>query len=246
MEVEYSICITNYNTYPYLIESLNSIFSMIDSRFEVVVVDNLSKDGSLDILRQYAEKRMIKLIEAKCSRGKGRELAFENSIGKYIISAIDLDDVTGDVKPAIQLYYSKVEGYLLVLEGLIIGPRRLIQSLGGWRDLNWGEDFDLWSRAAEAGKLVYLNLDVRKRVGRIWGKSFAGRAKHTYIMYRDSFRLGRPVKEKWEEKNFLFKLAHITIMVIALMSYRFYPCYRRKFNESFRLIDYEMHRIIPT
>lgn len=58
----YSICITNYNTYPIVEESINAILSQIDQNFEVVVVDNCSKDGSLEILERYQKEGLIRLF----------------------------------------------------------------------------------------------------------------------------------------------------------------------------------------
>jgi len=70
MTIKYSICITNYNNKETISECINSILNQIDSRFEIVVVDNMSNDGSERILSEMAELGTIHLIRMKCSRGK--------------------------------------------------------------------------------------------------------------------------------------------------------------------------------
>src|SRR5665647_3308215 len=134
--VKYSICITNYNMRNTLRECLESVFSQIDSDFEVVVCDNFSKDGSREILEEYARNRKIKLIIEHSNRGRGRQIAFEYSKGDYIISGIDTDDVIRPVlKDVLREYHEKHEGYMLQFETIYIVPRHLVIAVGGWRDL---------------------------------------------------------------------------------------------------------------
>jgi len=45
---------------------------------------------SSEFYQDYAQKGDIKLIVEKCSRGKGRQIAFKNSTGKYIIANLDI------------------------------------------------------------------------------------------------------------------------------------------------------------
>ena len=107
----YSICITHRNNKPTLKLSLDSILNQIDDRFEVIVVDSLSSDGSSEILREYARSGKIKLIEKKCSRGKGIQIGFENSSGKYIISNLDMEDIFNPcLLSLLREYHSKSEG----------------------------------------------------------------------------------------------------------------------------------------
>ncbi len=236
----YSICITNYNTYPIVEESINAILSQIDQNFEVVVVDNCSKDGSLEILERYQKEGLIRLFVQKCSRGVGRQLAFQASKGKYIISQLDLDDITGNIRNIIDFYHKRFEGKIMVLHDFMIGPRNVIVEIGGWRDLNWGEDFDLWSRAAKAGKLLYVNKSIRLKVGKVSSKRILSRIVYDYYMYRDSFRVSRPTMQRWANKKLGKKLGHISIAVLAYISYRIYPSYKDPFNRTFKLTDYKV------
>ena len=102
----YSVCITNYNSIDTIRSSLESILSLLDDSFEVIVCDNYSNDGSRQVLEEYALKGRITLIVEHCSRGKGRQTAFESSQGKYIISGIDTDDrMTPDLHKFLEEYH---------------------------------------------------------------------------------------------------------------------------------------------
>jgi glycosyltransferase involved in cell wall biosynthesis len=45
-----------YSNYPTVRQTIGSILNRIDSNFEVIVVENLSKDGTREILREYQRK----------------------------------------------------------------------------------------------------------------------------------------------------------------------------------------------
>ena len=204
---KYSICITHFNNAPTLEKSLDSILGQIDDRFEVVLVDSESDDGSEKILQKYERDGKIKLLEQKCNRGRGRQIAFENSSGDYIISNMDMDDIA---KPRLgellDKYHRLCDGNLLWArsrdpnnfwggENITIAPRKLIQDLGGWKDLQLEEDRELASRAAKLGRyrwtffnMFYSTNPHEER------RTFWGRIKFRYASYRDRMRAGRKVK----------------------------------------------------
>lgn len=173
----HSVCITTRNDMPTVKQSLDALLGMVDpSDTEVVVVDAESDDGQLDILRKYELGGKIRLVVKKCNRGMGRQIAFEESKGDYIISGVDTDDVLDSTFPElIRLYHSKFEGRVLKAgsagtQPITIAPRSVVASIGGWRDLYWGEDYDFWKRAEKKG--VYSEVPetpvpspVRRRRG---------------------------------------------------------------------------------
>ena len=91
-----SVCVSVYNSEPYLPMFLDSILNQSFDEYEVVLADNCSTDNSLDILRKYEaafpEKVFVYQTDGHGYVGKGRNLAFQKSCGKYIYFC-DSDDL---------------------------------------------------------------------------------------------------------------------------------------------------------
>ena len=145
---------TNYNTEDVIERSLDSIISKINpDEFEIVVVDSNSKDRSLEILERYAENYgNMKIISKKCLRGRGWQTAFEHSTGDTIILAA-CDTIYNDLWiKLIQTY--EHEGFDFALSAWFtqIYPRKLLEEVGGWKNLQYWEDVELWGRLAKIKK----------------------------------------------------------------------------------------------
>jgi glycosyltransferase involved in cell wall biosynthesis len=214
--------------------SLQSILGQLDDRFEIIVVDNLSTDSSRDILREFESRGKLKLIERGCSRGKGLQIAFENATGEYIVSGLDLGDTYRPRLTAfLDFYHAECEGKLLhgLNEAVIVAPRSLIQKLGGWRDLQRSEGWDVWSRAAKVGLYrwtIFILTESRDRSSYLTQteahperKTSFGRFWHQYEVYRDYLRLGRRLFPPGSRIGPSQRLAQ----VLALASLPFYPSY---------------------
>lgn len=110
--IDLSIVIVNYNAKEYLKKCLDSIFDSNFKNFELIVVDNASKDGSLEELNKLGRK--IQLIANKKNIGfsaannkgikkaKGRYLLFLNpdtsvfpNIFEYLIKFMDKNKKVG-------------------------------------------------------------------------------------------------------------------------------------------------------
>jgi glycosyltransferase involved in cell wall biosynthesis len=187
------------------IESLAPLSKFVD--FEIIVTDNMSRDGSREILSGLLKDGVIQeVIEQKCTRGKGRQLALEKARGEYVLCHLDCDDTFSaiGINSLLRLYHEKYEDMMMMTrrtEGghsnITLAPRRLLLELGGWRDINWNEDWDLWARVDAEHKYVnvpypysdppHTFVTVRQDrddnvVKRIWAR---------YGKYRDCYRIGR-------------------------------------------------------
>lgn len=80
-----SVIIVNWNGKVNLKECLDSIFKVKYSPLEVIVVDNGSTDGSVDLIRRKFPS--VKIVEAEKNLGfaQGNNLGYEKSTGKYIL-----------------------------------------------------------------------------------------------------------------------------------------------------------------
>lgn len=224
---KYSICITHYNNKSTLEESLTSILNQIDKNFEIILVDSKSKDGSPEILRKYAKQGKIKLIERKCSRGLGRQIALENSTGDYIISGLDMDDIFKPTLSAIlEFYHGKIEGKLLTVvngETTMICTRKLLTSLGGWRDLQFRENWELARRAAKEDKHRWTIFPIVTTISsKERRKSFRSLIGYRYMRYRDNLRVGHKQFDVGEKLGIGQKI----VWFLARFSTLFLPKYR--------------------
>ena len=241
--VRYSICITHHNNVETLNDSLTSILDQIDGSFEVVVVDNFSNDGSEKVLKDFQEREKIRLITRKCSRGQGRQIALENSLGEYIISHIDMDDVYAQrLMELIIFYHAKCQGNVMVAvrspadwtQNVTIGPKDLITKIGGWRDLQWGDDWDLWSRAALSSNYSWTVFPMSERHRDRRSRSGVSRKlRFRFRRYRDGMSLGRDVFKEEEEVSLSQKI----IESVAKLSLSIYPSSLRELNRNFKAAD---------
>ncbi len=90
-DIKYSILVPLYNKREYLIKYFSRIISQSYTNYEVVVVDDMSTDGSYEYLKESYKN--INLIKNNKNHGIGytRNVLISNAKGKYIIF-IDPDD----------------------------------------------------------------------------------------------------------------------------------------------------------
>jgi glycosyltransferase involved in cell wall biosynthesis len=252
----HSICVTCRNNVSTVRASLESIIDQIDELFEIIIVDSKSDDGTTEILKEYADKGLIKLIVEKCSRGRGRQIAFQNSEGKHVIANMDLDDIfMPKLKALLDFYHKRCEGKILLaikgtskklrgLQNTTIGDRDIIEKLGGWRNLQWAEDWDLWSRAAKKGLYVWTVFPFVKKVSlHTERKRIITRFLFRYVKYMELLRLGRPVFSHNEKVTLSQKLTLFLAKVSALTKEKYhdefnkiFDSYDRRYYIEFRLV----------
>ena len=94
-EVKVSIIIPVYNTIKYLKQCLDSVLSQTMQDFEIICVDDGSKDGSLELLREYeAADTRIKVLQHEndgCGAANARNMGIGEAKGEYLIF-LDSDD----------------------------------------------------------------------------------------------------------------------------------------------------------
>lgn len=91
MPPKVSVIIPMYNAAPYLVETLQSVFSQSFQDYEVIVVDDGSTDHTLALARSF-EPRIRVLSQANCGPAAARNLGFAHARGEYL-AWLDSDDL---------------------------------------------------------------------------------------------------------------------------------------------------------
>ena len=96
-----SVIIPSYNRKAYIQETIESVRKQSYQDFEIILIDDGSTDGTLDILKGYGDS--IQLIQQKhAERAAARNKGIEQSKGEYI-AFLDSDDTWLPEKLALQI-----------------------------------------------------------------------------------------------------------------------------------------------
>jgi glycosyltransferase involved in cell wall biosynthesis len=177
--VEYSLIGTSYNTVETIKPCLESIIHMLDTKnMELIICDNESKDGTREAIEQFAPFFMnLKVISKKSTRGKGRQIAFLNSSGKYLIQ-FDLDALYNEGLRKLFVWHERNKPEYAVIAGNSIFPRNVLEAVGGWNDLNWSEDLDLWIRLTLAGSAKWYGYETNRNIHLVTKKDKTSKIPH--------------------------------------------------------------------
>lgn len=163
--VQYTVAMINLNNYGQIETSLRSILDQLDSRFEVVVVDDGSTDGSLEVLSMLkTEYDQLRLVHGdNDNRAEARNESFRASRGEYILKSMDTDDEYDegilDFVEVFEQLNEQIEGdFYLKGDSINIAPRRLLLEYP-YRSVGYGEDKDLWRRLFAEDKIIWLDHD---------------------------------------------------------------------------------------
>ncbi|MEI9598241.1 glycosyltransferase family 2 protein [Moellerella wisconsensis] len=108
-----SIIMPCYNASHYIKDSINSVLNQTYQNFELIIIDDLSTDDSINIINSYSDSR-IKLIQLTQNSGAGiaRNTGIEVAQGRFI-AFLDSDDLWRQNKLEVQLEYMKKGQYPL-------------------------------------------------------------------------------------------------------------------------------------
>lgn len=90
-----SVLMTSFNREKFIAESIESVLDQTYSNFELIIVDDCSKDSTLDIAYNYAKRdKRIRVYQNEFNLGdyKNRNIAATYAMGEYIMY-VDSDDL---------------------------------------------------------------------------------------------------------------------------------------------------------
>lgn len=128
-----SVIVPNYNHRPFLSERLESIFQQTYTDFELILLDDASADGSLELLRSYASRPGVRLLINEVNSGSPFHQwnrGMQDAHGEYVWIA-ESDDTARqeflerlvtvlDAHPSVGL--AECESQLIDGSGTVLGP----------------------------------------------------------------------------------------------------------------------------
>ena len=91
-----TVYITNHNYGRYVRQSIESVLNQKFSAFELIIIDDGSTDGSLEIIAEYEQHPQVRVVSQE-NRGLvvANNIALRMSRGRYIVR-LDADDYFDD------------------------------------------------------------------------------------------------------------------------------------------------------
>ena len=89
-KIRFSVIITAYNIEKYIEKSIQSVKNQTFKNYEIIVIDDCSKDKTVEKIEKFKDIKIIKHEENKCLGG-ARNSGVKNASGQYILF-LDGDD----------------------------------------------------------------------------------------------------------------------------------------------------------
>ena len=176
-----SVVLPTFERADLLPRSISSVLSQTVLDWELIVIDDGSTDNTAEVVSEWQQKsyRIRYIRQTNQGVGAARNCGVKQALGKYI-ACLDSDDeylpthlatrlallhghnldlIQGGVQVENQQWVvdfftptKLVPISECVIGGTLFGKRSVFVELGGFCDLNYGEDFDLWTRAQKQFK----------------------------------------------------------------------------------------------
>ena len=174
---EISVILCTYNRASYLDKCIGSVINQTFENWELIIIDDGSRDNTFEIVNSYLEKlEKIRYIKHKNRKqGFSKNVGIQASFGRYI-TFIDSDDTYKENHLSSRYEFMKSNSTIDILEGgfyseesiivadyfqpgktinlrdCVLGPtffgrREVFFELGGFNPILYGEDTDFWERA---------------------------------------------------------------------------------------------------
>lgn len=180
-----SVLMTCYNAAKYIKFSIKSILSQTYKNWELIIIDDFSKDDSVKIIKQFKNKK-IKLFTLKKHIGRTNALNYGlKKIKGQFIAILDADDVSLKDRLKTQIMFIKKNSD--------------IKLVGTW--------FELINKKGEILKIVKSSTNLKTIKKKMQYKNIIG---HSTIMFRKEILQ----KIKNYPKNFIYMQDYAFILKV--------------------------------
>jgi len=145
----YATVFNNANT---LEEAIKSVWR---PNYTIIITDNYSFDGTWEKLQELRKEYNLLLYRLKSSRGKGRDYSLRHCPDNSKTAYFDLDMRYNENFHKIIEWASNDKRVLT--HSTFVARKDVILNKGGWRDLNYGEDFELFVRVGFDYSIPVIN-----------------------------------------------------------------------------------------
>lgn len=181
-----SIITPAYNAAEYIAETIESVLAQTYPKWEMLIVNDCSKDNTAEIVQSYASKdNRIKLINLKQNSGAAvaRNTAIQNAKGRYI-AFLDSDDLWKKEKLQKQLSFMQQSGYAFTFTAYehFKGVKENIQNL-----VKVPESLN-YKQALKGNQIGCLTVMLDRM--QILSIEFSKQKHEDYILWLDILKLG--------------------------------------------------------
>jgi len=136
-----SVIIVNYNGRTYLEKCLKSLMNINYSNFQVILVDNNSKDDSVEFVRNFYPKVTIKKLEKNFGFAKPNNIGAKISKGDYLLFLNnDTEPDPNFLKELVNVIKENSE--IVICQSLLLKPDGSVDSGGDYVDV-YGRAYSL-------------------------------------------------------------------------------------------------------
>ena len=166
MDPTYSIAICNLNQAATLRESLLSILRQVTREYELVVVDDGSTDGSLDILEDLSRthEKLRYVVGDNDNIAEARNQSYREARGEHVLTSLDTDDRYQEgICDFVAIYHQMTSAmdrpFHLQGQGVAIAPRELYLEVP-YRSMTYGEDYDRYRRLLAREAIIWFEHEL--------------------------------------------------------------------------------------
>lgn len=191
-----------YNGAKYLKETIESVLAQTFTDWEMIIVDDCSKDNSVDIIKQYADcDSRVKYLSTPNNTGSPaipRNLGMEAASGKYI-ALLDSDDIW---------YPTKLFNQVMQLENnqyqIMYSDGDMIDENGKkLRSINKGRKCDYWGTLKENELSCSAAIFRKDMIGNI---RFQNMGKEDFVFWLELLRTTKATAYNTGTREYAYRI----------------------------------------